>query len=105
MPSVIVALEFLPRAIERDLPQQIHRLKRELDESWHVSTPERQVLAMLMPLGDASTADGYIARLETWARQKDLQSLAQAGIFAHVLALDSGSPLALLRRVHSLAHA
>ena len=105
VPSVIVALEFLPRAIERDLPQQIHRLKRELDESWHVSTPERQVLAMLMPLGDASTADGYIARLETWARQKDLQSLAQAGIFAHVLALDSGSPLALLRRVHSLAHA
>ena len=103
--SVIVALEFLPRAIERDLSQQIQRLKRELDESWPICAPERHILAVLMPLGDASTADGYITRLETWARQKDLQSLAEAGVFAHVLTLDNASPLATLQHIHGLAHA
>ena len=103
--SVIVALEFLPRAIDRDLSQQIQRLKRELDESWLVCAPERHILAVLMPLGDAATADGYITRLEIWAKQKDLKSLAEAGIFAHVLALDSASPLATLQHIHGLAHA
>ncbi|MCO5109819.1 MAG: PelD GGDEF domain-containing protein [Burkholderiaceae bacterium] len=104
VPSIIVALEFLPRAIARDLPQQIQRLKRELDESWLITAPERQILAVLMPLGDASTAEGYIQRLEAWSQQKGAQPLAAAGVFPHVLPLDTGTPLAVLQRIHGLAH-
>ena len=102
--SIVVALEFLPRAIARELPQQIQRLKRELDESWLIATSEREVLAVLMPLGDAATAEGYIQRLETWSQQKGAQPLAAAGVFPHVLPLDSDNPLAVLQRVHQLAH-
>lgn len=104
VPSIIVALEFLPRAIERGLPSQIERLKRELDESWLITGPERQVLAVLMPLGDQATAEGYINRLENWAQQKNGQPLAEAGIFPHVVPLD-GEPLAVLERLHGMAHA
>ena len=104
VPSIIVALEFLPRAIARDLPQQLPRLKRELDEDWLIVTPERHILAMLMPLGDASTAEGYIQRLETWSQQKSDQPLAAAGVFPHVMPLDADTPLALLQRIHRLAH-
>ncbi len=104
VPSIIVALEFLPRAIERDLPQQIQRLKRELDECWLIATPERQILAVLMPLGDTATAEGYIQRLETWSQQKGAQPLAAAGVFPHVLPLTADNPLAVLHRIHGLAH-
>ena len=104
VPSIIVALEFLPRAIERDLPQQIQRLKRELDECWLIATPERQILAVLMPLGDTATAEGYIQRLETWSQQKGAQPLAAAGVFPHVLPLTADNPLAVLQRIHGLVH-
>lgn len=103
VPSIIVALEFLPRAIGRDLPQQIQRLKRELDECWLIATPERQILAVLMPLGDTATAEGYIQRLETWSQQKGAQPLAAAGVFPHVLPLTADNPLAVLQRIHGLA--
>jgi len=104
VPSIVVALEFLPRAIAPGLPQQIQRLKRELDEAWLLATPDRQVLAVLMPLGNAATAEGYIQRLETWSQQKGNQPLAAAGIFPHVLPLHTNDPLAVLQRIHALAH-
>lgn len=104
VPSIVVALEFLPRAIERGLPAQIERLKRELDEIWLIPGPERQVLALLMPLGDMATAEGYINRLENWSQQKSGQPLAESGIFPHVLALE-GAPLELLEQLHRIAHA
>lgn len=103
--SVVVALEFLPRAISSGLPDQVRRLKRELDETWLIDAPNRQVLAVLMPLGDANTAQGYISRLEQWCDQKAGQSLAQAGIFAHVIGLEWGNTLTLLQRIEALAHA
>lgn len=105
VPSVIVALEFLPRAVERDLPQQILRLKRALDESWLIEGSERHVLALLMPLGDAATAEGYIARIENWSHQKSGQPLAESGVFAHVLTLPADNPVEVLRRIEALAHA
>ena len=104
VPSVIVALEFLPRAIEAGLPGQIERLKRELDESWLLKGPSRHVLAMLMPLGNTATAEGYINRLELWSDQKTAQPLAESGVFPHIVPLD-GEPLAVLQRVYGLAHA
>ncbi|MDA8454432.1 GAF domain-containing protein [Acidovorax sp. GBBC 3334] len=104
VPSIVVALEFLPRAIERGLPAQIERLKRELDESWLIAGPERQVLALLMPLGDLATAEGYINRLENWSQQKSGQPLAESGIFPHVVPLE-GEPLAVLEQLHRIAHA
>ena len=60
----MVALEFNQDAVDRDLPQQFLRLKRMMDESWAIAGPKRHVLAILMPLGEASTAEGFIARLE-----------------------------------------
>ncbi len=64
VPSIVVALECQPRALEQNLPAQVERLKRELDETWLITAPGRQVLAVLMPLGNGTTAEGYIRRLE-----------------------------------------
>ena len=71
VPSIIVALEFTPSAVERDMPQQLLRQRRLMDETWLIQGPGRQVLAVLMPLGDASTAEGFLARLERWIHQKE----------------------------------
>lgn len=102
--SVIVALEFLPRAIERDLPQQIVRLKRELDEIWLCEGPERHVLALLMPLGDQATAEGYITRLERWSEQRSGQPLSESGVFPHVILLNATPPIEALARIPRLAY-
>jgi hypothetical protein len=98
VPSMIVALEFNQTAIDKELPQQFARLKRLMDESW--------AIAVLMPLGDASTAEGFIARLEEWMERKEGITLTQAGIYAHQLPLaNSGGPSALLQKLQQLAHA
>lgn len=105
VPSMVVALEFTPTAIERDLPQQLLRLRRLMDETWLIEGPSRQLLAVLMPLGDAATAEGFLARLENWIHQKASTSLADAGIFPHQLPLSQTPPLALLQRLHEIADA
>jgi len=105
VPSIVVALELQHRALEQDLPPQIERLKRELDEVWRIEAPGRQVLAVLMPLGNATTAEGYIHRLEGWMQHKSQQSLAQAGIFPHVVQPDSAQPVRTVQRLHAIAHA
>jgi len=87
------------------MPAQLERLKRDLDETWLITTPARQVLAVLMPLGDGATAEGYVYRLEGWMQQKSRQSLAQAGVFAHVVPLDSAQPARTLQRLRNIAHA
>ena len=61
---------------------------------WHAGS-----LAVLMPLGNAATAEGYIARLELWCQQHDGQPLSEAGVFAHVLPLDGRAPIDTLRRI------
>lgn len=105
VPSIVVVLECLERAIALDLPQQIQRLKREMDEIWCLEAPQRTTLAVLMPLGDHATAEGYIARLQGWAAQQGHASLADAGIFPHVIALSSSAPEATVARIHGIAHA
>ncbi|MBS0291304.1 MAG: PelD GGDEF domain-containing protein [Proteobacteria bacterium] len=105
VPSIVVALEFQQRALARDLPAQIQRLRRELDEIWLMVASERQVLAVLMPLGNAATAEGYIRRLEDWMKHKSQQSLAQAGIFPHVVPLDSALPVRTVERLRAIADA
>lgn len=97
--SVVVALEFLPRAVERGLPAQILRMKRELDETWLREGTGRQVLAVLMPLGSSATAEGYIARLELWCQQHDGQDLAESGVFPHVIPLNAQVPMETLQRI------
>lgn len=117
VPSIIVALQFQERAIAHALPEQIVRLKRELDEIWLLKdlknlknvnespASERQVLAVLMPLGDTSTAEGYLHRLEMWMQQKNQQTLAQAGVFHYVIPLNSQSPLHTVQRIEAVAYA
>ena len=105
VPSIIVTLQFHERALAQDLPQQILRLKRELDEVWLLPTEERAALSVLMPLGDAGTAEGYITRLEGWMQDKNSQTLSQAGVFAHVVTLDSSATLQTLAKIHTIAHA
>lgn len=101
--SIVVALELLPRAVDADLPVQLMRMKRALDEHWLCAGPEKMVLATMMPLGDASTAEGYLARLEAWAKQKSAGSLAELGVFPHILALQADAPLSVLKRIQELA--
>ncbi|WP_306604931.1 PelD GGDEF domain-containing protein [Azonexus sp.] len=102
--SIVVALEFLPRAIASDMPQQIDRMKRSLDENWLLVGKEKQILATLMPLGESSTAEGYIARLENWANQKAGESLAAVGIFPHIIPLTNTSAENLMQRLQDLSN-
>lgn len=105
IPSTVIALEILPRAVAENVPLQLFRMKRGLDENWLIIGPEKQVLTTLMPLGDYSTAEGFIARLETWAQQKSGKGLAEMGLFPHILLLDENPPGDLLKRIEQLAHA
>lgn len=105
IPSVIVALEFQTRAIEADLPLQIMRLKRGLDEYWLIASESGLTLATLMPLGDQSSAEGYIARLEQWAAQKGDRTLSELGVFPHVVLLDNSPPREVVQRLARIAHA
>ncbi len=103
--SAVVVLEIRHRPGRPDLAQQIQRQKRALDENWLISGVDRETLTTLMPLSGASGAEGYLARLEYWAKQRSGKSLAELGIFGHVLALDSQPPLALLQQIDDIAHA
>lgn len=105
IPSVIVAMRFQTRAIEADLPLQIMRLKRDLDEYWLIATDKCLTLATLMPLGDQSAAEGYIARVEQWASQKGGRTLSELGVFPHVLLLDNAPPREVIQRLARIAHA
>ncbi len=109
VPSMVVALEFTPTAIERDLPQQLLRLRRLMDETWLIkgNNPDkhRELLAVLMPLGDSATAEGFLARLESWIHKKEGISLVDAGIFPHQLPLSQNQPLPLLQRLYEIANA
>lgn len=102
--STVVALTFMQRAVEHDHPLQIMRMKRSMDELWLFASPDRQMLAVLMPLGDTATAEGYVARLEVWAEQQSQQTLAELGIFPHVIRLDREPPLTVMRRLNELSH-
>ncbi len=103
--SAIVVLEFRHQAAPPDLVQQIQRQKRTLDENWLIAEDERKFLATLMPLSGASAAEGYLSRLEIWARQRNGKTLAELGIFGHIRLLDSLPPLALLQQVEDIVHA
>lgn len=105
VPSMVVALEFTHTAIAQDLPQQLLRLRRLMDETWLLEGQNRQLLAVLMPLGDAATAEGFLARLENWMHQKQATSLADAGIFPHQLPLSQTPPMVLLQRLHEIIDA
>lgn len=104
--SVVVVLEFTQEAISRSVPRQILRMKRLLDEIWHMEPQAgKQVLAILMPLGTTATAEGFLQRLEQWALRKQRSSLMEAGIFPHVYALKKYPPPKLLQRITELQHA
>jgi polysaccharide biosynthesis protein PelD len=105
IPSVIVALRFQTRAIEADLPLQIMRLKRGLDEYWLIAVDNGLTLATLMPLGEQSSAEGYIARLEQWAARKGERTLSELGVFPHVLLLNSAPPREVIQHLLRIAHA
>ena len=102
--SIVVVLEFLPRAINADLPIQMMHIKRTLDEHWLFAGPEKMLLVTLMPLGVTATAEGYLARLETWAQQKSESTLAQLGVFSHILPFHGEPPLSLLNRIQEFAN-
>ena len=40
-----------------------------------------------------------------YMHQKNDKSLAEAGVFAHVVALDSNAPIETVRHIHGIAHA
>ncbi|QXL83254.1 PelD GGDEF domain-containing protein [Comamonas sp. NLF-1-9] len=103
--SAVVVLEFAERAVQRGLAAQIEHLKRELDEMWLLEREGRQALAVLMPLAGKAATQGYLARLETWAAQKGSHSLADLGVFPHILTVDGDETLVLIARIEAVLHA
>lgn len=102
--SIITVLEFLPRPELDYLAFQIGRQRRSLDVSWLIESPQRRVLATLMPLAGAAAAEGYIARIEEWVRQKSGCTLSEAGIFPHVLHISDTAPLPLLNQLFQICN-
>jgi hypothetical protein len=102
--SIIIALEFLPRPELDYLAFQIGRQRRSLDVSWLIDSPQRKVLATLMPLAGAAAAEGYIARIEEWVRQKSGCTLSEAGVFPHVLPISDTAPLPLLNQLFEVCN-
>lgn len=104
--SVVLALEFSKDAIARNVPRQVVRMKRMLDEVWLMEPQaDKQIVAILMPLGTATTTEGFLQRLEQWALSKQRISLMEAGIFPHVFLLEKHMPQELLQRIQELRHA
>lgn len=101
--SIIVALEVRHQEGSMGVVQQILRMKRALDETWLAVGYEREVLATLMPLSNNASAEGYLARLETWAKQKSGKTLAEMGIFGHLLAV-SGEPEDVIGEIMAIAN-
>lgn len=102
--SVIAALEFLPRPELEDLAMQIRRQRRALDVNWLIDSPQRKVLATLMPLAGRAAAEGYFARVEDWVRQKSGQTLTEAGIFPHILQLGDQPPVPLINHLFDICN-
>lgn len=91
VPSIIVTVQFHERALAQDLPQQILRLKRELDEVWLLPAksvrPYRCSCRWEMPARQKATSPDWKAGYKT----KIAKTLSQAGVFAHVVTLDSSA--------------
>ncbi|WP_370681119.1 PelD GGDEF domain-containing protein [Comamonas sp. GB3 AK4-5] len=104
--STLVVLEFSDEAIAHHYPQQILRMRRMLDEHWLMQSPQgRQMLAVLMPLGNASSAEGFLQRIELLLSPKSKQTLQAFGIAPRVFSLGQHPPLALLQHLDGLLHA
>ncbi|MBK6355420.1 MAG: PelD GGDEF domain-containing protein [Betaproteobacteria bacterium] len=103
--SAVVVLDIRHRPGAPDLAQQIQREKRALDENWLITGVDRNILVTLMPLAGTAGAEGYLARLEYWARQRGGKSLPELGIVGHILTLDREAPLALLQQINDIVHA
>jgi hypothetical protein len=104
--SALVVLEFSAEASALQRPQQILRMKRMLDEYWLLQSPQGlQMLAVLMPLGNASSAEGFLQRIEQILSPKQKQTLQAFGISPQVFTLGQQQPLALLQHIHGLLHA
>ncbi len=102
--SVIVALQLQPHAEIEDLAAQIRRQRRALDVNWLIEKPQRKLLVTLMPLAGSAAAEGYIARIEEWVRQKSGQTLEAAGIFPHVLRVEDKPPRVLLKHLFDICN-
>ncbi|MBS1143156.1 MAG: putative transrane protein [Proteobacteria bacterium] len=112
--SAVVVLKIRRQASAPDLACQIQRQKRALDENWRItpdgdeppeSAPAYDFLATLMPISGASAAEGYLNRLEFWMHQRSGKTLAEQGIFGHILLLNKEPPLAIVQKILDIAHA
>ncbi|MBI4754753.1 MAG: hypothetical protein HY778_04870 [Betaproteobacteria bacterium] len=97
--SIVVALSFERQPGQEDLPQQIQRQQRSVDVTWLIEHATATVLVTLMPLGSRSSAEGYLARIESWLRQQRNRQLREAGISDYILTIDDTDPVAVMKRL------
>lgn len=103
IPSTMVALSFSSEAIGKRYPQQLLRMKRQLDEYWLLQSSEnKQVLAVLMPLGNTSAAEGFLERIAQWLNVAPEKSLVEHGIRPHIFSLGTETSEATLQRLHGM---
>lgn len=104
--STLVALNFSATAIHNQLPQQLLRMKRQLDEYWLLEpSPNKQVLAILMPMGNASAAEGYLERIRQWLTTGSEQALVDFGVHAHLFQVGKLPARDLLQLLHGMPDA
>jgi hypothetical protein len=102
--SALVALSFAPRESYEDLPYAIRRQQRSLDVTWMIETGPLPVLVTLMPLASRSGAEGYLARIEGWYRQRSGRDLAAGGVSSRVFEVDDVEPITMIRRLLRIFH-
>lgn len=100
--STVLALEVGSEALAQRVSEKVGEIKDPLDQVWWIKGATRQVLAVLVALEPAATAHAYLKQLEDGMQAVHRQSLAQAGIVAHVLELGNAKPLDTVKRIHDL---
>ena len=68
MTSHMVVMTFTDRYKE-EIPMQLLRIKRGLDEYWQTRINGNPVLVVLMPFAASSAADGFFQRFEDWLQK------------------------------------
>lgn len=98
---LVLAMDSSDRA--QQVQQRVDEIKNELDQVWLIAGAPRSVLALLIPLGDAAVANGYVAKLEAWVRSERQSTLAQEGVTARVLEMDGASAMQTVERIRAIA--
>ena len=85
--SAMVGLMFEKTPEAESLYEQVRRMRRSIDLTWEIETPQRQVLITLLALAGSATVEGFLIRLEATLREQFGKDFATGHVGVHVAML------------------